>query len=338
MRTIFPCWLFIACLLAGTFAPVTLLARPKYFRCVNKDQVREMFDQLPPWCVSKGYEVLDDNGRVLKVVPPQRTQQEVDEAERNKQYQLRLEARKREQEAYDERLLSDYQSVEAIESERDRRLGIIAKEIRRIERSMRHAGEQLGGLVSEAAELERAGLQKTDSYYRISQKADTLKKEIVNNEKTIKDKEFDKQEVRSVMNGKVERFRVLKERQRQAETQQNGERSKDSKTGFICADRGVCMKAWDLSRAFAEDHATTAISQYTNEVIATEWPADENDLSIRIEKLPRRNGHWEIVIEFYCGLLDTGQPGCEERTVEKLRRDFHSMLHSMLHSKGSGER
>lgn len=329
MRPIIPCWLFIACLFAWTAAPVTLLAGPKYFRCVNKAQVREMFDQLPPWCVSKGYEVLDGTGRVLKVVPPQRTQQEVDEAERKRRYQLRLEERKREQEAYDNRLLKDYQSVKAIESERERRLGAIDKEIRRITDSLRQFEEQLRESVSEAAELEREGREATDSYYRISQKIETLKNAVVNNEKTIKDKEYDKQEVRSMMDSKVERFRVLKERHRQSEFQQNGERPEKSKAGFVCVDRGVCIKAWDLSRAFAENHATTAVSQYTNDVIATELPTDENDLSIRIEKLRRRNGRWQIVIEFYCGLLDTGQPACKERAVEQLRRDFYSMLRSI---------
>ncbi len=115
-------------------------------------------DRVPPDIVHKGYTVLSEEGRVVRVVPPQLTPQErkVRDAElaRQKAERRRLEDRR----ASDKELLRLYKSVGDVKRARDRKLEALGGAIRLRRENLNRLLRQKSSVETHAGELERGGL------------------------------------------------------------------------------------------------------------------------------------------------------------------------------------
>jgi len=101
---------------------------------------------VPPQFIGRGYEVLNDQGRVTQVVPPAPTAQE---------RQLLLEAKARA--GADAQLLRLYASVEDVERAKARRLSELDSIIGITRGNLQSLRTQQANLQSQAANHERAG-------------------------------------------------------------------------------------------------------------------------------------------------------------------------------------
>lgn len=172
-RTLFRGMLGLAVLLAAVPAQAIEL-----YRYVDEGGA-VVFDRhgVPPHLIGNGYEVLNDKGRVLRVVAPAPT---ADERQR-----LRAEA---ERASGDARLLRLYGSVEEVEAARQRKLAQIdgvsgvaranlagvKKQLQRLEveehRHLQEGREVPGNLVVQIQNLrqEQAGLERNVEAFRLS--------------------------------------------------------------------------------------------------------------------------------------------------------------------------
>lgn len=101
---------------------------------------------VPPQHIGKGYEVLNDQGRVTRVVPPAPTPEE---------RQRLLEAKARA--SSDAQLLRLYASVEDVERAKTRKLSELDSVIGITHGNLQSLREQQANLQSQAANHERAG-------------------------------------------------------------------------------------------------------------------------------------------------------------------------------------
>lgn len=141
MRMLNRFWL----LLAGVLAMTTVQA--EVYRYVNRQGVVALDRQgVPPEYVANGYEVLDEEGQVLRVVPPAPSAEEL---------ARRAEAQR--QAAFDAELLQRYTSVADLEWAQVRRLRDLDS-LAAIARANLDAGRRrLQGVERQAAERQRAG-------------------------------------------------------------------------------------------------------------------------------------------------------------------------------------
>jgi len=114
-------------LIAATFAAH---AQPKpqeaAYRCTDDTGRTHMSDSMPPECIGRDVEVLNERGRVLRVIEGEATRAARLEREaREEAEQLARE----EQAELDRVLLDTYQSVDEIERLRDQRLNLLASQI-----------------------------------------------------------------------------------------------------------------------------------------------------------------------------------------------------------------
>lgn len=116
------------------------------YRYTDENGVQVLDDLVPPRYVSGGYEVLTLGGRVVKVVPPELTGEELAERERREK---QLEA--------DRNLLRRYNSVADIESARARKLAIVEQDMAIMRSNISSLTHQIDQEEASAARTQRNG-------------------------------------------------------------------------------------------------------------------------------------------------------------------------------------
>ena len=141
MRKVNKVWL----LLAGVL--VVTAAQAEVYRYVNRQGVVALDRQgVPPEYVANGYEVLDDEGQLLRVVPPAPSAEE-----------LERRAAAQRQAAFDADLLQRYASAAELEWAQVRRLRDQDALIGIVRANLDAARGQLQKVERQAAERQRAG-------------------------------------------------------------------------------------------------------------------------------------------------------------------------------------
>ena len=163
---------------------------------------------VPAEYVANGYEVINDEGVVVKVVPRQLTeeeqkvraaQQELDEQAVTEQERLRK---------WDESLLLRYSTVEDIEEARERALQNLRIRVSILKSNKRSLKQQVENYQAQAAGLERRG-QQVD-VVRLGVIED-LQREIETTDKAIADRQREIAEVAADYQQDIERFSLLRE-------------------------------------------------------------------------------------------------------------------------------
>jgi hypothetical protein len=107
---------------------------------------------VPPQYIGKGYDVLDDRGRLLRTVPPAPTAEE-----RARLNQAKLQA------SSDAQLLRLYSSLEDVDRARQRKLNELDGAVAAARSNLQSLRTQQANLQSRAAEQERAGRDVPES-------------------------------------------------------------------------------------------------------------------------------------------------------------------------------
>lgn len=153
----------LACTMLVMAVVAPLVSAAELYRYTNDQGVVVLDRQgVPPQYVGKGYEVLNDHGRVVRSVPPSSREA----MQRQLEEQTRASA--------DERLLRLYASPEDVDRAKARKLAELDSVIGIARGNLQSLHTQQANLQSQAAEHERAGRQVPDA---LIQQLDTLKKE-----------------------------------------------------------------------------------------------------------------------------------------------------------------
>jgi predicted RNase H-like nuclease (RuvC/YqgF family) len=119
--------------------------RAAYYRYTNAQGVKVMGHSIPPEFAQRGYEVLGATGRVIKVVPPALTTEDI----------KALEARRALHEEYTQ-LARRYSSAKDIDSAKERQLERLDANISLTRSNVNNLKRQIENYSSKAAEFERA--------------------------------------------------------------------------------------------------------------------------------------------------------------------------------------
>jgi hypothetical protein len=140
-------------LLAATVTALLLgpgAAAAEWYRYVNNEGVTVLSHTVPPELVYKGYQVIDREGRVVRVVERQATVAEIAQREAAEQEQLARHRR-------DEELLILYASPEEVQLARQRRLASIENSVTVGTANLARLQAHKRQLESQAATRERSG-------------------------------------------------------------------------------------------------------------------------------------------------------------------------------------
>lgn len=139
-------------LLLGLLLPLSGVAAELY-RYVDDKGVTVLSRQgVPPEFIGKGYEVLNDQGRVVRVIPPAPTPEEY----------ARMQAQKA-RASSDTQLLRLYASLDDVDRARERKLAELDGVIGVARGNLQSVRTQQANLQTKAADHERAGRQVPES-------------------------------------------------------------------------------------------------------------------------------------------------------------------------------
>jgi len=188
--------MFIASAIGVLMVTGTIEAASKLYRYKNAEGTLVIEDRIPPENVSKGYEILNRQGRILMTVPA-KTQKEsdTDDAE------LAL------QQAKDQFLLRSFSRVEEIESTRTRKLSLFEREISIIEKNIININQHKQNVEEQAASRQRSG-QKVSN--ELLQELNSLGRQAEESKAMLVLRQQEVDDLNARYNAYIERFKVLR--------------------------------------------------------------------------------------------------------------------------------
>jgi chromosome segregation ATPase len=204
--------MFAAMRLKLAFSCALLLAVPSQaadlYRYVNKDGVTVIDYQVPAELIGNGYEIINETGDVLEVVPRILSDEELAARSEQEKQAAETAAAEERQRKWDESLMLRYSSVEDIEDARERALRNLRIRVSILRSNLRALKQQVENYQAEAADLERSGREV--DLARLSAMED-LRAEISSTERSIDDREQEIAAVSDEFQRDIERFEELLE-------------------------------------------------------------------------------------------------------------------------------
>lgn len=144
------------CLLAALALPEGAHAA-ELFRYRNGNGVVVLANTIPAEYASQGYTVIDHRGRVIRVVPRQLTDEEIQARSEAEAVEREAEAERLARRRQDEDLLRLYSTPDDVERALERKLASIEGAIDTVEANIQRLRTQKRNLQARAAEIERSG-------------------------------------------------------------------------------------------------------------------------------------------------------------------------------------
>lgn len=216
----------LAAVLLMVLSPGSLAA--ELYRYVNDEGSTVVDFQVPPEHVKKGYEVVNDKGVVIRVVPRELSEEEQKHADAQKRLEEEAVAEQLRLKEWDEALLLRYSAIEDIEAAEERALRDLRIRVSIIKSNKRSLKQQVENYQAQAAEMERMGREV--DVERLQAIAD-LQSEIAISDRAIADRQIEIEAVEAAYKADIERFVILLdmvEFRRNMMAQQRAEQQKTS--------------------------------------------------------------------------------------------------------------
>lgn len=180
-----------------------------FYRYVNEQGNKVIVDQLPPEAVSRGYEVINRDGGLIRRVARQLTEEELlDQHSELAQERMRKEEERR-LKAWDESLMLRYSAIEDIEAARERAIRSIHIRISILKSNRGSVKSEIELEQSRAADVERRGRAVPKE---LVEKINVLQDEIKDIEDSITAREQEVVDIQKRFQRDIERFTTLQDR------------------------------------------------------------------------------------------------------------------------------
>jgi hypothetical protein len=197
--------LFIAATLLG---PAPAAHSRDLYRYYNAEGSMVVDYRVPTEYVAAGYEVLNDDGVVIRVVPRELTADERDVADAQQKLDELARAEEERLRKWDESLLLRYSTIADIEAARERSLRDFRIRVSILKSNRRSLKLQVENYQIQAADLERSGRQVNVAQLSA---IEDLQGEIATTDRAIVDREQEIEEVAAAYQSDIERFGLLLE-------------------------------------------------------------------------------------------------------------------------------
>ena len=205
IRTSAFCYLIISVMLLGL---VPAAHSRDLYRYYNTEGNMVVDYRVPAEYVAAGYEVLNEDGVLIRVVPRELTDGERDVVDAQQKLDELAAAEEERLRKWDESLLLRYSTIADIEAARERSLRDLRIRVSILKSNRRALKLQVESLQMQAADLERSGRQVDVT--QISA-IDDLQGEIGTTDRAIVDREQEIEEVAAAYQRDIDRFGLLLE-------------------------------------------------------------------------------------------------------------------------------
>ena len=184
------------------------LAQQELYRYRNEQGNIVVDYQVPAKYVKQGYEVINDEGIVVRVEPPELTPEQKVERDAELKRQREAEAEAQRLREWDESLMLRYSTIEDIEAARERGLRDLRIRVSILKGNKRSLKQQVENYQGQAADLERRGIAVDVELLRT---IENLQGEIASIDRAIEEREREIAQVSESFNRDIARFEELQE-------------------------------------------------------------------------------------------------------------------------------
>jgi hypothetical protein len=189
---------------ADSKKPVTSVNQ--WYKYQDDNGVTVISHDIPPAFVHKGYTIVDDHGKVVKVVARQLTTEEIAARDAKAATEKEQADAEKTRQRRDEELMKLYASPADVEAARDRKIASIENEIGRINGNIERLTLQKSRLEEQGAERERAGQPPSPE---IVENLKILDAQIADREKEIAARHLEQDQQRANFEYDLERMRAM---------------------------------------------------------------------------------------------------------------------------------
>ncbi len=293
-----------------------------FYRYKDSDGRLIVKDYLPDEAVIVGYEVINEQGRVLQVVPPELTAEEK-EAARIKEEQLEaLQKKQMEERRRDILLMRQYKTIEDIKRTEKNQTAALRANIDLLNGHISNLNDKLEELQGRAANFERQGKSVPKNTLK---EIEATKSQIETNKASITRYEDKIKNIEVQFQSDLIRFKELQAQQLIERNRTNGDSSNIGAV-YSCPDRASCDKAWKFTQIFAHENASNKLEIVTDTLIVSGKAQSENQISLSITRIPGEGESMQIVMEVSCHASEAGAKLCASQEVTNLKNQFVDYL------------
>jgi hypothetical protein len=199
----------LLCAVLLTIIPITEAAKSKQlYRYRNAEGNVVVGYQVPSDSIGGGYEVLNNEGIVIKVVPRALTAEERKAKDAQKRQEEAAMAEEERLRLWDESLMLRYSTVADIEAARKRALSNLQIRVSILRGNKRALKQEVENYQARAADTERAGMEVEVTRLR---QIESLQSEIETTDRAIRDREREVEELAAAYQADIDRFGMLQE-------------------------------------------------------------------------------------------------------------------------------
>lgn len=178
------------------------------YKWVDENGEVHYSDRVPPKAVKQERKAINEQGRTVKVYERAKTEEELEEARRQRKIELEKKKQAEEEALKDRVLLATYSNEEDMIETRDGKLASIDGLIQLTERRIESMQERLGELTEDAASYERSGKPVPEV---LTQQIENIRKQTSENKEFILVKLDERKAIEEKFSEDIARFRKLKQ-------------------------------------------------------------------------------------------------------------------------------
>ncbi|NOT85175.1 MAG: DUF4124 domain-containing protein [Methylococcaceae bacterium] len=304
------------------------LAEAKTYRWVDDQGKTHFSDKVPPDQVKYERETLNKNAQVTEKLNKAKSQEEYEKEQNMEALRKEQEALISRENAEDRVLLSTYRSVDDLNLTLNGRMQALDAQRRVAEGNLKRLQRQLESQQKKAAELERNGQAVTKG----------LLEDIRSSEQQIKLSTGEisnhinkKNQIKAEFETNIERFKHLtKSQSTESVNATDAVPIAELEGLFNCTEQVLCDKAWEHSKSFVKHYSTTRITSSTDQLILSNEPVKENDLSLSVSRMQIGTGQQKLFLDIRCHHSRIGAELCASKTAAGIRSAFKPYLEAAI--------
>ncbi len=311
-------------LMAALAVPVSA---KNFYRYKNADGQITLIDQLTPEAIEAGYEVINEEGKLVQTVGPAKTLGELEDEKRKELEAKQLEREKQRQLRRDAELLRLFASTDDILRARDAAmLGIEQRtQLNNNEESM--LSISLEDLQRQAANHERLGQAVPK---KLLDDINTQEESILQRQRNKVLIEQDRQNLLANYEQDLIRFKELQAKRLAYRFQNDGQNQKDNSVLMMtCSNVKNCNDMWQLAQVYAQSKASGRLEVITDSIILTSAPKTDLEMGLSFSRLPSRN-ETQIILEVSCNNTDAGMQLCKSTEAKRMVDGFKNFVDTQL--------
>lgn len=325
----FPRSLILSCFI-GLFLIQPANAK-KMYRWVDENGKTHLSDQVPPEHAQYRRESLSNKGRVIAVTEEAKTKEQLELDARLEKLKKTQEKIITKQKSQDKVLLSTYRNINDMKLALNTKMLAMDSERKVLQNNLNQSQSGLERLLNRAAGHERNGEKTPPS---LVEQIKSAKSQIEVIKKDIERQAEKHAKVQAEFEADIERYKYLtqlNETEAQKLSDQSSELLAADALGlYQCRDDKNCVEAWQMARQFVRAHSTTATDIDNENLMMTQEPSKDDDLSLSISKIDSEKRKPQIFLDIRCRHSSLGDELCSGQKVADIRSAFRSFIESEL--------